>query len=67
MGTRAKPRKAGRPRLNPDEVKSKTIQFRVSSTEHQALCEGAEAAGESLSAWLLKLGLKAAKKAQRRG
>lgn len=60
MGTRAT--RLGRPTKNPDEVKSRTVQLRVTREEHEQLREGAEFAGKTLSAWLLWLGLRAAEK-----
>lgn len=60
MGPRATRLGPGRPTKNPGENKSMTIQFRVTPEQHQQLCESAEAAGKTMSAWLLGLGLKAA-------
>lgn len=66
MGPRTKGTKMGRPRKNPEEVKGRVVQFRVTDEQHQRLCEAAEAAGETLSAWLLWLGLRAAEKTKGR-
>lgn len=54
--------KAGRPKKDPDAVKTEWIEMRVEKSEKDAFRDAAEAAGMALSVWIRLTLRKAAKR-----
>ena len=56
----------GRPKKNPDDLRSVTVRVLVTPEQADELRAAAEEAGASVSTWLLQVGLQAARRARRR-
>ena len=66
MATKIRRRRGGRPPLPANEVRDERLEIRLRSDERLELDEAAERAGLSLSAWIRRVLLRAARRSRAR-